>query len=669
MRSKIYRGFVEHTRFKPTHHALNYSLFVYCLDLDELAELDRILPLFAYNRFGAASIHDSDYLDEGEGSIKEKLLRHLGPELSGHVSRVFLVTQPRFLSAVFNPVSFYYCLDEEENLVCTVAEVNNTFGERHVYVLSERQGGAVGYPAAFPTRKAFHVSPFNTVDGSYVLTFSALADAMEICVDLMKDGERAFTARLSGQEMPLNTASQLRLMALHPLIPKLTMARIYWEAAKLFFLKGLSYNPKPVAVSPMTIRKNPAGLVDGLSFRALERMLSRITTGSLRLELPDGKRRSYGPAADTGHQSSIKVNDYSLFSRVVLHGEVGLGEAYTEGLWDSDDLTGVLSLFIENRGALSEGNLSLSAWSRAKNFRLHRERPNTIEGSRSNIRAHYDLSPDFYRTFLDESMTYSCGLFEGREDSLEQAQINKIRAVIRKARIKESDHVLEIGCGWGSLAVEAVRATGCRWTGITISRQQYEYARERVRQSGLEDRIAILLEDYRSVRGDFDRIVSVEMIEAVGHEHLGEYFRCLDNLLSRDGIVVVQAITIPDQRYHDHRTQTNWIQKHIFPGGVLPSLTALCSAMTAHSRLLVESVENIGIHYAETLKRWRERFVKASDMLHRMGFDRTFQRTWVYYFALCEAQFRLRVLNDLHMVLTREGNRRLLLDDGLGCSA
>lgn len=664
MRSKIYVGCVEHTRFIPVGHSLKYSLFVYCLDLDELGELDRSMPLFGYNRFRPVSIYDGDYLDSTPGTIREKLLARLGEALAPRVERISLITQPRFFTVTFNPVSFYYCFDAEGDLVCTVAEVNNTFGERHVYVLAERLGGANGYPASFPADKAFHVSPFNKVDGSYVLTFSDIGSAILISVDLMREGKRAFRAELRGDGLPLTTPNQLRLMAFHPLIPKLTMARIYWEAAKLFFLKGLSYNPKPVALSPMTIRKSTAGLSERLFQQAVYGLLGRMKYGCLRMTLPDGTVKVFGSPGKGAKDAGILVNDYDFFTRVALHGEVGLGEAYMEGMWDSDDLTGVLKTLIENRKALCEGNMSLSALSRARNFRLHLRRPNTIKGSRTNIEAHYDLSPEFYRTFLDATMAYSCGIFSSENESLEQAQLNKMRAVIRKARIGREDHVLEIGCGWGSLAIEAARATGCRWTGITISRAQYEYALSRVRQEGLEERVSIELSDYRHVQGCFDRIVSVEMIEAVGHEFLGEFFQRCDGLLKPHGIAVIQSITIPDRRHHDHRTQPNWIQKHIFPGGVLPSLTALCRAMTEHSSLIVESVDNIGVHYAQTLRRWRERFIRASDELSGMGFDRSSRRKWIYYFSLCEAQFSLRVLNDLQVVLTREANRTLL-EEGL----
>ena len=353
------------------------------------------------------------------------------------------------------------------------------------------------------------------------------------------------------------------------------------------------------------------------------------------------------------------VNDYGFFNRVAYGGEIGLGEAYMEGLWDSDDLVGLLKFVIANRDALQQGNLILSALSRARDFRLHRKRANTLSGSRLNIAAHYDLGNDFYQLFLDESMTYSCALFRTPDDSLEQAQLNKLKSVIAKARITSNDHVLEIGCGWGGFAIEAVQSTGCRLTGITLSREQCEYARARVRQLGLESRIEILLEDYRTVQGSYDKIVSIEMLEAVGHENLGCFFDNCDRLLKPDGLVVIQVITLPDARYETHRRENSWTQKHIFPGGVVPSLTALCQAMTESSRLQVEHIENIGIHYAETLKRWRQRLLSSNDALTAMGFDRTFRRTWEYYFSLCEAQFAMRALNDLQIVLTREGNQRL----------
>ena len=661
MKSRIYEGFVEHIRVKPAYHRLRYPLYFYCIDLEELPEMDKRLPLFGYNRLRPVSIHDADYLDSGAGPIKDKVMHLLGQSgLDGEVQRLCLVTQPRYFMGIFNPVSFYYCFGGEGTLKGVVAEVNNTFGERHVYVLKDSQNQADPYPAVFTTDKVFYVSPFNDVSGSYEMSFSEIGPEVEIHADLIRNGEKVFGAQLSGKARPMTTKEQLSMILRHPLIPRITMARIYWEAARLFFLRKLSYHPKPLPMSIMTIRRNPPTAMQRFIMKAIYRLLKRIELGRLELLLSDGSTRSFGKESSSIKSERILVNDYGFFTRIAFHGETGLGEAYVDGLWDSDDLTGALKLLIENRKAISEGNLALSAISRSRDYRLHLSRTNTLDGSKGNIAAHYDLNADFYRTFLDETMTYSCGIFRSEDESLEEAQHNKIHSIIKKAGITKEDHVLEIGCGWGGFAIEAVKASGCRLTGITISKAQYDYAKERVKREGLEERIEILFNDYRTVRGSYDKIISIEMLEAVGHDHLGSFFAACDNLLKTDGLTVIQTITIPDARYGKYRKEANWINKHIFPGGHLPSLTALCNAMTSRSLLQVEHIENIGIHYAETLKYWRQRFTSAKDCLTKMGFDRTLQRKWIYYFSVCEAQFGLRVLNNLQIVLTREGNRSLI---------
>ena len=664
----IFEGFVEHIRVKPVFHRLRYPLYFYCIDLDELSEMDKKLPLFGYNRMWPVSIYDADYLDGGPGPIKDKVMHLLGQSgLASEVQRILLVTQPRYFMGIFNPVSFYYCFGKNGNLSCIVTEVNNTFGERHVYVLKDARDQGNVYPAVFTTDKAFHVSPFNDVSGSYEMSFSEIGAGLDIHVDLLRDGEKVFGAQLSGRSRPMTTREQLSVILRHPLIPRLTMARIHWEAAKLFFLRKLSYHPKPSPMSIMTIKRSPPTAMQRFIMRVIERLLQGIERGRLELLLPDGGKHRFGKECGSLQAERILVNDYEFFTRIAFHGDIGLGEAYMDGLWDSDDLTGALKLLIENRKALSEGNLAFSAISRSRNYRLHLSRPNTLLGSKENIAAHYDLSTDFYGTFLDKTMTYSCGVFRSEDESLEEAQHNKIQGIVEKAGITRKDHVLEIGCGWGGFGIEAVKATGCHLTGITISKTQYDYARERVKREGLEDRIEILSEDYRTVRGSYDKIISIEMLEAVGHDHLGSFFARCDKLLKPDGLAVIQVITISDARYEKYRREANWINKHIFPGGHLPSLTAMCDAMTAQSRLQVEHIENIGIHYAETLKRWRQRFTAAKDDLTKMGFNRTLQRKWIFYFSICEAQFALRVLNNLQLVLTREGNRSLISEGSQQC--
>jgi cyclopropane-fatty-acyl-phospholipid synthase len=383
----------------------------------------------------------------------------------------------------------------------------------------------------------------------------------------------------------------------------------------------------------------------------IDSFLSRCEKGYLVMELPDGSKKHYGKDRGEVH---MRVNDNALFSRMVLGGNIGLGEAWVEELWDSDDLPRVLQFFIHNMGILKKSGLT-SALSKRAAYRIsHAMNRNTKAGSRRNIHAHYDLGNAFYGRFLDpETMMYSAAMFESPDLSLAEAQKRKIHRLIELAEITENHHVLEIGCGWGGFAIHAAKITGCRVTGITISEEQYTYARQRVAQEGLDDRVDIQLVDYRDLSGKFDRIVSIEMLEAVGHAYYGTYFEKCDRLLKADGRVVLQVITIPDQRYDDYRANPDWIQKHIFPGGMLPSLTELSKAMTKHSRFTVEHLSNIGVDYAETLRRWRYAFEENREALLELGFDETFQRKWIYYLCYCEAGFQTRFINDLHLVLTR----------------
>jgi cyclopropane-fatty-acyl-phospholipid synthase len=653
MKSRIYTARVQHTRLKPVRHQLQYPVYVYCFDLDELDALDRSLPLFGYNRFRPASLYDRDYLDAGPESIGEKLLRYLKPEgYADDVSSVFLVTSTRYFYYVFNPVSFYYCFSPQDDLVCTVAEVNNTFGERHVYIPRLMGKTATGFPVRFTAPKEFHVSPFNDMAGTYEFVFADIRKELNVRINLYRDDELVFYAELWGDPLPLTATNQAKILFKHPLIPSLTIPRIYWEAAKLFFLRKLSYHDKPIPISMMTIKRLPPTLLQKRCMKYIIKLLEQNKHGYLRLTLPDTTGQTFG-VKQSRSRADMTINDYRFFSRVILGGEIGLGESYMAGEWDSTDPAAVVKVLIENRETIADGNFVTTAYSQLRDRILHWVRGNTTIGARYNIRRHYDLSNDFFKTFLDPTMMYSCGLFQSPEDTLEDAQKNKLHAMIRKAQITQNDHVLELGCGWGGFAVEAVKQTGCKVTGVTVSKAQYDYSRNIVRTEGLEDRITILLSDYRTITGVFDKIVSIEMLEAVGHRYLGTFFRCCDSLLKKGGIIALQTIIIPDQRYEEYRKGMDWIRKHIFPGGHLPSLTAICKSMTKHSSLTVEHIENIGLSYARTLQEWRKRFLKNIDMVTRMGFDRKFQRKWVYYFACCEALFTTRSLGDLQIVMRR----------------
>ncbi len=659
MRSRIYEGYVEHIRCKPVWHRLNYPLYFYCLDLDELEELDRRILLFGYNRRRPVSIYDRDYLSEDSATIKEKLLGYLEDAgCAQDITRISIVTSARYFASVFNPVSFYYCYCRDDTVQCCVAEVNNTYGERHVYVLKNGYTKEGEYPLRYTTDKAFHVSPFNDMNGSYEMIFSPVDDEVEIHVDLYRSGEKIFGAKLMGKAREFTLKNQISILLKHPLVPHLTVPRIYLEAARLHFGRKLSMHDKPAPSSAMTIRKIPPTLIQKQCMRIVHDIVSRIHTGGLQIVQVDGTVMNYGEKSSE-HTVRLMINDNRFFPRVVFGGEIGFGEAYVDGYWESDDLVGIFRIFIENRHVVFDGNLAISFLSRMLDHAAHLLRKNTIPGARRNIARHYDLSNEFFATFLGKSMVYSCGLFLCENDTLEDAQKNKMHEVIRKARIEKGDHVLEIGCGWGSFALEAVRQKGCRVTGITVSKQQYDYALARVRKAGLEGAVTIQLQDYRDVTGCFDKIVSIEMIEAVGHEYLGDFFACCERLLAPEGLAVLQVITIPDQRYERHGKEANWIQKHIFPGGHLPSLTALSNAMTAHSGFMIEEVENIAQHYVKTLQEWRLRFEGAAGEISKLGFDRSLQRKWKYYFSVCEAQFAMRVISNLQIVLTREGNKGL----------
>jgi cyclopropane-fatty-acyl-phospholipid synthase len=665
MKSRLYRGYVRHTRLIPTHHRFEYPFYFYGFDLAELFRLDRRLPLFGYNRLRPAGIHDADYLEQKSGSIQEKLMGLLARQgLADRVSDVFLITAARYFHYVFNPVSFYYCFTDQQKLCCVVAEVNNTFGERHLYILDQLESRVDGFMARAGAQKTFHVSPFNNMQGTYDFFLSGVEQEVDIRIHLSRHDETVLKTQLWGEPVELNARNHLKMLATHPLIPHLTIPRIYRQALQLHFGKKLPIHPKPVPTHPMTIRKNPPTIFQKRCLSYIVHLFHSISTGCLRMHLPDGREMIFGDR-DALRQAEIRVHDYRFFSRLVLNGDVGLGEAYMYSEWDSADVPEVVGLLIENREILSHGNLS-TAWI-SRLFRYYRwlRQKNHIVGTRRNIRRHYDLSNDFFQTFLDSSMTYSCALFKHPADSLEEAQRHKIHAIIDKARISRRDHVLEIGCGWGAMAIETVRKTGCRYTGITVSRKQYELATERVKAAGLADHIDIRLQDYRELTDRFDRIVSVEMLEAVGHQYFSDFYQACERLLNPDGLIVLQVITIPDHYYDTYRRESDWIRKHIFPGGLLPSLTVLCDNMARCSTLVVESIENIGIHYAATLKKWRERFLQHKDRVRRLGFDRTFRRKWLYYFSCCEATFATRYLSTLQMVLTRPGNS--LPDDSHRC--
>jgi len=654
MNSMICIGTVAHKRHLPVTHEFRYPLYMYVFDLDELPRLPEELGIFGYNRVRPVSIHDRDYLRNDGRSIKEKLFSFLREEgCADGVERVRFLTAARYFNYVFNPISLFYCYRADGSLSCVVAEVTNTFREKHLYLLKNRseRTDSRSY-AEYDKDKRFHVSPFFDVRGAYAFHLSDLGPEVDIRIDYFADKQLRLVANLKGKCIPLTRGNLRRTILSRPLVAAMTMTRILYEASKLYFVKKLRFYPKPDPSDPHTVRAVPPTIIQRLARALVTHVFSHLSHGHLTVLMPDGATAVYGNGAEA-FRGELVVRRNRFFTRCALHADVGFGEAYVDGDWVTGDLTGLMTLFAKNIRELNRASLRLPQLGAFANMARHRAKENTIDRAAGNIQEHYDLGNDFFETFLDPTLMYSCAVFARPDETLEEAQLRKIGMLIDKAQIRKEHRVLEIGSGWGGFAVEAAARTGCSVTTVTVSRRQYEYVTAKVARLGLAGKVDVQYTDYRHIRGSYDRIVSIEMLEAVGHRYFGKFFHVCDRLLNPDGRMVVQVITIPDERYDHYRVRTDWIQKHIFPGGLVPSLAVLSAAMKRRSGLTVREIENIGPHYSRTLREWRERLLANSERLSEMGFDEKFIRKWEYYFSYCEAGFTTGQLNNLQMVITR----------------
>lgn len=389
--------------------------------------------------------------------------------------------------------------------------------------------------------------------------------------------------------------------------------------------------------------------------------LRPLRRGSLEFVLPDGHSRWFG-GLDKSLVARVEVRREAFFKRCVLFGPIGFAESYVDGEWETPDLVKVIAFFIlnaESSGALeTEGGAKsallnlLDAYNRV----LHRRRPNSVGQARANIRDHYDLSNEFFQLWLDPTMTYSAAVFDPPTLTLEQAQRQKYDRLCRELQLGPADHVLEIGTGWGGFAIHAARHYGCRVTTITISEAQLAEARARIAAAGLADRIDARLEDYRKIEGPFDKIVSIEMIEAVGDEFLDEYFACCSRLLRPHGLLGLQMITCPDRQFRILRDGVDFIQKHIFPGSLLVSQARVTQALNRTGALNLLDWRDLGPHYARTLKLWAERFEVERESVRGLGFDERFLRKWRYYLRYCEAAFGTRHISVVQAIYSRPDN-------------
>ena len=409
-----------------------------------------------------------------------------------------------------------------------------------------------------------------------------------------------------------------------------------------------------------------APALETLPERSIDRIARRLLLGKLqtlrrgRITIVDGHHSEvFGNATDDfALQATITVHHSRFYSYTVLGGSVGAAEAYMDGLWSTDNLTTVIRILILNQTVFEKMDRGW-AWLSIPLYQMyHFMRRNTLSGSRDNIVAHYDLGNDFYKLFLDETLTYSCGIFENEDSSLKEASLAKYKRICDKLQLSPDDHVIEIGTGWGGFALFAAQNYGCRVTTTTISKEQYQLAAERFQAAGLNDRITLLFKDYRHLRGQYDKLVSIEMIEAVGHQFLNDFFNACSRLLREDGMMLLQAITIRDQVFEQHKRSVDFIKRYIFPGSCIPSITAMSDAIAEATDLKLFHLEDITPHYTKTLRSWRERFFSNIEKVRAMSFPETFIRMWEYYLCYCEGGFAERYIGDVQMLFTKPLCRR-----------
>lgn len=411
-------------------------------------------------------------------------------------------------------------------------------------------------------------------------------------------------------------------------------------------------------------RTEPVATKPGLYQQLVFSQLHKMNLGKLALTLPDGRTEFFGDGINP-ISASVTVTDVDFFKRLTLFGDIGFGEAYVDGLWETDNITHVINwvlLNVENAPGLSGSKSQAFALNilRLWNKITHSSRSNTLEGSRRNISEHYDLSNDFFGVFLDKTMTYSSAYFRHEGMDLEAAQLEKYDRLCQKLNLQSSDHVLEIGSGWGGNAIHMAKNYGCKVTSLTLSVEQQKLATERISTAGLSERVQVLLMDYRNIEGSFDKIVSIEMLEAVGHEFMDIYFSKCNSLLKRDGILAIQVITCPDARYDSLKKGVDWIQKYIFPGSLLPSVAAINRSVNKTGDMSLVDLKEFGLHYAYTLRAWLDKFNERLAEIKNLGYDEQFIRKWTYYLCYCEAAFVMRNISVMQLVYSRPNNTNFL---------
>lgn len=400
------------------------------------------------------------------------------------------------------------------------------------------------------------------------------------------------------------------------------------------------------------------GWLNNLCQKMMYNALRGVSKGCLRITFDDDTQCFGDPASHL--QASVEIYHPVVFRHMITRGSIGVAEDFIENLWATPDLTRLIQFFTVNQAALDELEQKLGAITQVGYYARKFFRKNSVDQAKKNILAHYDLGNHLYRRFLDPHMQYSSAIYPDEAADLGAAQVNKLQTICDRLQLRETDNVIEIGTGWGGLAIYMAQNYGCNVTTTTISDAQYEYVEQKLRELNLENKVTLLKQDYRTLEGKFDKLVSIEMIEAVGHEYLDQFFTQCSNLLKDDGLMLIQAITIADQRYEHYRKSVDFIQTYIFPGGCLPSVQRMTESMSTRSDMVVHQLCDIGLHYAKTLADWREKFLQAWPELKREGFDNRFKRLWLYYLCYCEGGFLERAISTVHLVARKPEYRGIV---------
>ncbi len=649
--SGIYEGWVAHRRTSPVGHAFRYRMFMPLFDLADLPGLLDEMPLWSARRRAPARVRRPDYLGDPETPLAESA-RDLVAERTGvrPGGPVLMLANPRYWGVGMNPVAFYYLYGSEEStggagLEAMIADVTNTpWGESRSYVLRAGEGGLHG---SFDKR--LHVSPFMPMEQNYEWSATTPGEKLAVSIRNRSDEEGGaviFEASIALERREITPGSMRSLLLRYPPMTIATIARIYFNAVKLK-LKGA-----PVLQPP-----RGGWVMNQMNAwrRIVHAIMGRVSAGRIEVEerWPGGEKLSFGPASSE-LRARVLVNDPQLYGKLCRSKSIALGESYAARGWETDDLPTLLRIVARDIRKADPVRRFFAP------FLLPFQRLNTIDmlntrsGARSNISRHYDLGNDMFELFLDhETMMYSAALYESPEDTLEQAQHRRLDQICDSLDLGPDDHLLEIGTGWGGLAIHAASNRGCRVTTTTISREQQQYALERVRAAGLEHLVTVLDSDYRDLTGTFDKLVSLEMIEAVGWEWFDTYFRHCSELLKPDGLFFLQAIVIDDSAYESEKRTKSFANQVIFPGGCLPSVMSIQKSLAKGTDLRTVELDDISESYVLTLQAWRERFEKSTVRLEELGYDERFRRTWNFYLAFSEAGFAETRIRDVQMLFAK----------------